>query len=170
MNLRDFLAWAKEAGALLEVEHAVNPHMELARVMVATDGRPVLFDALAGYPGWCAVAGVCAQREHFAVALGCAVPELVGRMADALANPTPPPLVESAPCQEVVEKVVDLTRLPIPRYHPDDGGPYVTSGVAVIKDPEFGRNIAFHRLMRLDDHRFAARLVEKRGTHTAWEK
>ncbi|MFN2272916.1 MAG: UbiD family decarboxylase [Anaerolineae bacterium] len=170
MNLRDFLTWAKETRTLLEFERAVDPRLELARVMVATDGRPVLFDALTGYPGWRAIAGMCAQREHFAAALGCTVPELVGRMADALANPTPPPLVESAPCQEVVEKVADLTRLPIPRYHPDDGGPYVTSGVAVIKDPDFGRNIAYHRLMRLDDHRFAARLVERRGTHTAWEK
>jgi 2,5-furandicarboxylate decarboxylase 1 len=174
VNLRDFLAWAKETGTLLEVERAVDPHLELARVMVATDGKPMLFDALTGFPGWRAVAGMCAQREHFAAALGCAVPELVGRMAGALTNPTPPPLVESAPCQEVVVEAVDLTHLPIPRYHPDDGGPYVTSGVAVIKDPDFGRNIAFHRLMRLDEGRgaarFAARLVEKRGTHTAWEK
>jgi 2,5-furandicarboxylate decarboxylase 1 len=170
MDLRSFLVWAGETGALLEIESAVDPHFELARVMVATDSRPVLFDALAGYPRWRAVAGMCAQREYFAAALGCTVPELVGRMADALANPTPPPMVESAPCQEVVQKGVDLTRLPIPRYHPDDGGPYVTAGVAVIKDPDFGRNIAFHRLMRLDDHRFTARLVERRGTHTAWEK
>jgi 2,5-furandicarboxylate decarboxylase 1 len=174
MNLRNFLAWAKETGALLEVERAVDPHLELARVMVATDGKPVLFNALTGYPGWRAVAGMCAQREYFAAALGCTVSDLVGRMAQALANPTSPPMVESAPCQEVVEKVVDLTHLPIPRYRPDDGGPYVTSGVAVIKDPDFGRNIAFHRLMRLDDARgavrFTARLVERRGTHTAWEK
>jgi 2,5-furandicarboxylate decarboxylase 1 len=170
MDLRSFLVWAGETGALLEVERAVDPHFELARVMVAIDGRPVLFDALAGYPRWRAVAGMCAQREYFAAALGCTVPELVGRMADALANPTPPPMVESAPCQEVIEKGGDLTRLPIPRYHSNDGGPYVTAGVAVIKDPDFGRNIAFHRLMRLDDHRFTARLVERRGTHTAWEK
>ena len=79
-------------------------------------------------------------------------------------------LIRHAETVWFIEKVVDLTRLPIPRYHADDGGPYVTSGVAVIKDPDFGRNIAFHRLMRLDDHRFAARLVERRGTHTAWEK
>jgi UbiD family decarboxylase len=170
MDLRGFLAWAEKVGMLVEVECAVDPNLELAGVMAATDGRPVLFDALSGHPGWCAVAGVCAQRAHFAAALDCTVAELVGHMADALANPTPPPLAESAPCQEVVERAVDLTRLPIPRYRPDDGGPYVTSGVAVIRDPDFGRNIAFHRLMRLDEQLFTARLVEGRGTHTAWEK
>jgi 2,5-furandicarboxylate decarboxylase 1 len=167
MDVRGFIAWASEAGALVEFGRAVALHLELARVMYALDGQPVLFRALDGFPGWQAVAGVCAQRQHFAAALGCAVSDLVHRMADALARPVPPPVLDSGPCQEVVEARVDLTRLPIPRYHPDDGGRYVTAGVAVIKDPDFGRNISFHRLMVLDESHFAARLVEGRGTHTA---
>jgi UbiD family decarboxylase len=170
MNTRCFLAWALQAGSLLEIDRAVDPHLEMARVMFALDGKPVLFDTLTGHPGWRAVAGICAQREHFAAALGCTVPELVSRMAGALASPSPPSMVGAAPCQEVAQETVDLTRVPIPRYHPDDGGPYITSGVAVINDPDFGRNISFHRLMRLGERTFAARLVEKRGTHTAWEK
>ncbi|MCP4539250.1 MAG: UbiD family decarboxylase [Chloroflexi bacterium] len=167
MNIRNFVEWARETGAMIEIERAVDPHLELARVMYALDGRPVLFRALDGFPGWQAVAGVCAQREHFAAALGCTVPDVIHRMADAMAHPMLSPLLDSGPCQEIVEAEVDLTRLPIPRYHPDDGGPYVTSGVAIIQDPEFGRNVAFHRLMVLDERRFAARLVEQRGTHTA---
>jgi UbiD family decarboxylase len=167
MNVRSFIEWAREAGTLVEIEHAVDPYLELARVMCALDGQPVLFHAPDGFPGWQTVAGVCAQREHFAAALGCTVSDLIQRMADAMAHPTPPPVLDSGPCQEVIEAEVDLTRLPIPRYHPGDGGPYVTSGVAVIKDPDLGRNISFHRLMMLDERRFAARLVEQRGTHTA---
>jgi UbiD family decarboxylase len=170
MDLREFLVWAERQDVLTDIDAAVDPHLELAQVMVATDGRPVLFNALTGFPGWRAVAGMCARREYFAEALGCSVPELVSHMAVALANPTPPPMVGTAPCQEIIEEAVDLAHLPIPRYHPGDGGPYITSGVAVIKDLDFGRNLAFHRLMRLDDHRFAARLVERRGTYTAWEK
>jgi UbiD family decarboxylase len=174
MNPRDFIAWAAKTGSLVEIERPVDPHLELARVVYALDGQPVLCHTLTGFPGWRAVTGVCAQREHFAAALGCTVSDLVHRMADALANPIPPPVIDAAPCQEVVRESVDLGGLPIPHYHPGDGGPYVTSGVAVIKDPDLGRNIAFHRLMRLDKGheatRFAARLVEQRGTHTAWEK
>ena len=170
MEIKEFITWASETGNLIEIEQAVDPHLEMARVMHALDDRPVLFRVLAGFPGWQAVAGVCAQREHFAAALGCAVPDLVHRLADALANPSPPPVLDSGPCQEIAQERVDLTRLPILRYHPDDGGRYVTSGVAVIKDPDLGRNISFHRLMLLDERRFAARLVEGRGTHTAWTK
>ncbi len=170
MEIREFTTWARQTGHLVEIKRAVDPHLELARVMHALDDRPVLFRALSGFPGWRAISGVCAQRQHFAAALGCEVSDLVHRMADALANSTPPPVLDSGPCQEVVEEQVDLTRLPIPRYHPADGGRYVTAGVAVIKDPDFGRNISFHRLMLLDEHRFAARLIEGRGTHTALRK
>jgi 2,5-furandicarboxylate decarboxylase 1 len=169
MEIKEFITWARETGNLVEIELAVDPHLELGRVMYALDGRSVLFRALAGFPGWRAIAGVCAQRQHFAAALGCTVPELVHRIADAMVHPTPPPVLDSGlcPCQEVVEADVDLTRLPIPRYHPADGGRYVTAGVAVITDPDFGRNISFHRLMLLNERRFAVRLVEGRGTHTA---
>jgi UbiD family decarboxylase len=65
---------------------------------------------------------------------------------------------------------VDLTGLPILTHLPTDAGPYVTSAVAIIKDPDFGRNASYHRLLRLDGRRFAARIVERRGTHTALGK
>jgi len=170
MEIKEFITWGRETGNLLEIKQAVDPHLEMARVMHALDDRPVLFHTLTGFPGWRAVSGVCARREHFTAALGCTVPDLACRMADALANPSPPPVLDSGPCQEIAQEQVDLTRLPILRHHPGDGGRYVTSGVAVIKDPDFGRNISFHRLMVLDERRFAARLVEGRGTHTALGK
>jgi UbiD family decarboxylase len=143
--------------------------LELARITFALGERPVLFQELSDHPGWRALSGMCAQRETFAEALGCTVPGLIERATAALERPRTPPVVDSGPCQAVVEPL-DLRRLPIPRYHPDDGGPYITSGVMVIKDPDFGRNISFHRLMLLDERRFSARVVEGRGTHTALTK
>ncbi|HET90743.1 MAG TPA: UbiD family decarboxylase [Chloroflexi bacterium] len=170
MDMRTFLAWAETSGDLVEIERGVAPHLELAQIMHALDGRPVLFRTLTGFSDWQAVAGICAQRRYFAAALNCVESDLIHRIADGLAHPLPPPLLDAGSCQEVVQAQVDLTRLPIPRYHPDDGGPYVTSGVAVIKDPDWGRNISFHRLMRLDERRLVARIVEGRGTHTALAK
>ncbi len=166
MDLRRFLKWAADHGTLAQVEGVVDPHLELARLISALDGRPALFQELAGHPGWRLVSGLCGQRETFAAALGCSVGELVPRMAEALEAPQKPPVLDQGPCQAVVEPA-DLTSLPIPRYHPDDGGPYITAGVTVIRDPIYGRNVSFHRLMMLDERRFAARIVEGRGTDTA---
>ncbi len=170
MDLRSFVEWAREKKSLVEIEQAVAPRFELARVMHALDGRPILFPVLSDFPGWRALSGACAQREHFAAALECTVPDLIKKMANVIDNPEKPPLLESGPCQEIVEERVDLTRLPIPRYHPEDGGPYITAGVAIIKDPRLGRNACFHRLMLHDERRLVARIVEGRGTHTALHK
>jgi len=96
--------------------------------------------------------------------------QLIGKMTDALAHPVTPEMVESAPCQQVVEHAVDLRRLPILTHLPTDRAPYITAGVAVICDPDYGRNVSFHRLMVLGPCTLAARIVEGRGTDTAWKK
>jgi UbiD family decarboxylase len=166
MDVRRFLEWAKDDDVLVTIDRPVDPYLELARLVFALDGKPILFQELSGHPDWRMMSGMCARRETFAAALGCSVAELIPRMAEALEAPQAPPVLDRGPCQAVVEPV-DLTRLPIPRYHPEDGGPYVTAGVSVINDPVLGRNVSFHRLMVLDETRFAARIVEGRGTHTA---
>ena len=130
----------------------------------------MLFNHVIGYPDWRVLTGLASSRRHFALALGCEPNQLLFRMADAFAAPQPAPVVESAPCQEVVHRPGDLNSLPILKHLPDDAGRYITSGVLVTRDPDTGLNASYHRLLQLDDHRFAARLVENRGTHTAWMK
>jgi UbiD family decarboxylase len=104
------------------------------------------------------------------MALGVEADRLMFSLAQAMENPTAPPVLANGPCQEVVEAGVDLNSLPILTHLPADAGPYVTAGVAIIKDPDYGRNASFHRLLRLDERRFVARIVERRGTHTAIDK
>jgi 2,5-furandicarboxylate decarboxylase 1 len=168
-DLRAFLEWADESGQLVTVSQPVDPHLEMARAIHALEGRPVLFTD-PGRPGWRVASGICTRREHFSWALGTAVREIVPRLIGALEQPVTPPMVEAAPCQEVVDRAPDLGRLPILKHLADDGGPYVTAGVAVIRDPDTGRNCSFHRLMQIGPHSFTARIVEGRGTDTAWRK
>lgn len=62
----------------------------------------------------------------------------------------PPVLVpsEQAPCREVVltGDAVDLDRFPWIRNNPADGGRFISSGCAVMEDPELGRNVGTYRL------------------------
>jgi 2,5-furandicarboxylate decarboxylase 1 len=170
MDMRTFIAELDAAGELHHITTRVSPTFEVARVLARHDGQPLLFEQLEGYPEWRLAAGFVAQRSHFARVLGVEVQALIPRIIDALAHPVKPPLIENAPCQEVVATDVDLERIPIPRYHPLDGGPYITTGVAVIEDPDYGRNLSFHRLMRIGKDRLVGRIVEQRGTDTAWRK
>jgi len=169
MSLREFLDKLEQAGKLVRVSRQVDPYLEMARLINALDGQPVLFERVRGSE-FRVVSGICSRRDFFALDLGVPPDRLLFELAQAFARPAPPPLVEAGPCQEVVERQVDLNRLPILTHMPADGGPYITSGVAVIQDPDFGRNVSYHRLMQLDERHFTARIVEGRGTHTAMGK
>jgi len=169
MSLRDFLQLAKASEKLVTVEEEADRHLEIAAMAARLDGRPLLFKNVHGYdiP---VVIGVCGDRELMARSLGVERVALLSTLTRALEHPEPPPLVTDAPCQQVVERDVDLNRIPILTHLPGDGGPYVTSGVAIVKDRDFGRNMSFHRLMQIGPNRFAARIVEGRGTATALSK
>ncbi len=91
-------------------------------------------------------------------------------MVRALRAPVSPVQLDHAPCQDVIIEDVNLDGLPILTHFAEDGGPYVTSAVAVVMNPRLGRNLSFHRLMRVGPRTFTARLVEGRGLHTAWRE
>lgn len=170
MSFRTFLEQAAHSGDLITIDKPINTTFELANVAHALEGRPVLFNHPDGYPGWRVCAGPCSDRRYFAMSLGVPLNQLTHHLAQALENPVPPPMIESAPCQEVVVEAVNLYELPILLHLPQDAGHYIASAVVITKDPELGRNMCYHRLLRLDEKHFAARIVERRGTHTAMSK
>jgi len=177
MSLRDFIEQARQAGYLVEIHREVSPHLELARVAAALDGKPVLFHRVTGnkFP---VIVGVGSAREYYARTLGVSADRLLPALANALEHPRPPEIVESGACQQVVESDVDpstslrasLDRLPILTHLPTDPAPYITAGVAIIRDPDYGCNVSFHRLMVTGPRTVVARIVEGRGTDTAWRK
>ncbi len=170
MSFRDFIQRADESGDLIRIDRSVRTTYELANVAHALDGKLVLFNQIDGHPGWQVCAGACSDRRYFSLDLGIPVSELLPALAHALKNPEQPPIVERGPCQEVVLEDFDLGDLPILLHLPQDAGHYIASNVVIIKDPDLGRNMCYHRLLRLDEKHFAARIVEKRGTATALSK
>jgi len=163
MNLRDFIAASTD---LVRISKPVSSHLEAAGVIATLDGRPVLFDRIDGRSRL--LSGVLTSRERIAAAMGATTRELLLRLAGAMANPIPPPMVDQAPCQEVVDTDPDLGRLPILKHLEGDGGRYITAGVAIIRDAEFGRNSCYHRAMVIGPRRCAVRVIQGRGTDNAW--
>src|SRR5213075_3427640 len=64
-------------------------------------------------------------------------------------RPIPPRRVNGSPTREVtfVGDDVDLYKLPVPMSSIYDGGPMITAGVVIAKDPEFGINAGMYRFM-----------------------
>lgn len=170
MSFRGFIRQAEESGYLVTIDRPVSTEFELANVAHALDGRPVLFNNITAHPGWRVCAGACSAREYFSMSLGVPVDQLTAHLARAAEETTTPPIVESGACQEVILEDFDLHDLPILLHLPEDAGHYIASNVVILEDPEYGRNMSYHRLLRLDERRFAARIVEKRGTDSAMNK
>jgi 2,5-furandicarboxylate decarboxylase 1 len=170
MSFRHFIEKVRQSGDLVEINRPVDTTYEVANVAHALEGKPVLFNTIKDYSGWRICAGPCSDRKFFSIDLDVPIPGLMHHLAKAIENPALPPLVETGFCQEVVVEDVNLNHLPILFHLPDDAGHYIASNVVIIKDPDLGRNMCYHRLLRLDEKTFAARIVENRGTYTAMQK
>ena len=170
MKFRRLLKQLDMEGKLTRISEAVSTEYELAGIIDALEEKPVLFENVkeSNIP---VVAGLVSSKDLIAKSLNVEKQQLLYKLADAIRKPLPSPnVVEKGECQQVIDNNVNLTKLPIMRYAEKDGGKYVASAIVIIRDPEFGRNMCFHRLMLLDEKRFVARIVENRGTDTALRK
>lgn len=170
MSLRRFIEQAAASGDLITINREVDTTFEVANVAHALEGRPVLFNKIKNYPEWRIIAGPCGDRKFFCMDLNVQQDELLNHLANAVENPIEPEVVENAPCQEVILREFDLNDLPILLHLPQDAGHYIASNVVITNDPEYGRNMCYHRLLRLDSNHFAARIIERRGTYNAMQK
>lgn len=169
MNLRDTISDLEKKGMLLKVKKEVSTKYEMAEILAALDGRPVIFENVKGHD-MRVVGNLNSSRDLVAFALSAKKENLLHMLSKAINNPKSPKVIKIAPCQEIIEPYVDLYKLPIMTYLKEDGGPYIPSAIIVIKDPEHGRNVCFHRLMLLGKDTLAARIVENRGTYNALKK
>ncbi len=169
LGFRNFLEQLDEYGELKRIRKEVSTEYEIAGIIDALGEKPVFFEKVkeSSIP---VVGGLVSSKDLIARALNIKKEQLLHKLSNAIGNPVRPDVVNKGECQEIVEKDVDLTKLPIMRYTEKDGGKYIASAICIIKDPELGRNTCFHRLMLLDKNRFVARIVEERGTDTALKK
>jgi 2,5-furandicarboxylate decarboxylase 1 len=170
LGFRTFIEQLEKNGELTRIKREVSTEYEMAGVIEALGEKPVYFEKVkeSSTP---VVGGLLSSKDLIARGLGTSKDQLLPKLSQAIDHPVPQEVVAEGACQEVVETDVDLTKLPIMRYTMKDGGKYVPSAVAIIKDPELkAQNMCFHRLMLLDKNHFVARIVENRGTDTALKK
>ncbi|MCL5942832.1 MAG: UbiD family decarboxylase [Actinobacteria bacterium] len=140
-DLREALEAFRAAGRLLEVARPVSPRYELAAVIAAaarTREAALLFTAVRGHTAPVA-ANVMYAREALAQAMGVAPPELVERFRERLQTPLAPRSVTTAPVNAQVAEPVDLGQWPVLTHYEHDSGPYITTGMAAVRDPTTGR-------------------------------
>lgn len=148
-DFRSFLERLEAAGQLRRVTRTVDPRFEVSALLLLRNAGPAqFFQSVAG--SCVAIVGNALNaRSRFALGLGIIETDLDAACAKAVRATIPPVVIETAPVHEVVHRApLDLPALlPVPTWFEHEGGPYITAGVIIAKDPETGlRNVSIARL------------------------
>ena len=169
----DFIGTLEKEGELVRVKHFVDPQLEMAEIvdrisksnqnkaiLFENTGKefPVLINAMGSYKRICLALGVknldeiaggitklfhqlSAPKEGFLEKL-----KLLPQLGE-IASWMPIQSNKRGACQEVIMDQPDVTRLPVMKCWPEDGGNFITLPVVNTIDPYTGsRNVGMYRM------------------------
>jgi len=141
-DFREFLDTLRRHGELIDVNRPIDLVYDVAKALKqsnACNGPAFVFNQNGTeYP---LVAGVYSTRSKALLAFEATEDTIFEKVLSGLDYPIAPKHISGeALCHEVVltGDALDITRFPIPTYSPKDGGPFITPGIVVSKDPESG--------------------------------
>jgi 2,5-furandicarboxylate decarboxylase 1 len=146
-NFRQFLDRLRQAGELIDLHQPVD--IRHIATLVDQAQTALCFHNIIGYdiP---VVSGIIRSRERAIMAMGCETyQEIEAKLKQAIDHPIAPKMVKTSPTREMsqIGDDVDLYKLPIPMSSIFDGGPMITAGIAIARDPELGMNSGIYRFI-----------------------
>ena len=151
-TFRDWVNYLDSTGLLARVNKNIDQKHQLAALSKKVETRKaVLFESVGNY-SMPVVSNICFSRDCYSWCMETQREYLVEHILKAIDQPEPCACMDNAPFKEnVIQNDVDvLNELPVPTYHEDDAGPYITGGIIIAKDLETGkRNASIHRLQVL---------------------
>ncbi|MBS3793476.1 MAG: UbiD family decarboxylase [Candidatus Thorarchaeota archaeon] len=169
MTLDDHIEELRTEDRIAVVAEPASKRLEIAGILKALEPRPALFENVSD-SSFQVAGNLFCTKNQIADYFGIGVEKLIPTLTKAIEEKSPPEEIDNAPCQEVVRDTVDLDELPILKHNEVDGGPYISSGVVVAADPEYGQNLDFHRAMQTSKDKMVTRVVRGRDFHTFLER
>ncbi|MBI4317976.1 MAG: UbiD family decarboxylase [Chloroflexi bacterium] len=169
-DFRSFIKLIEETdpSVIKRFKEEVKPEYEITALMMEYEKMhyyPLLvFENVKGYdiP---VMTNVIGTRKRIAASLGIGASELVDVYSHRSKTRPEPKLLSEAPLQEnvYIGDQVDLKRLPILTHFPIDGGPYITAGLVVTKDPYSGAStLGYHRMQLKGKNRLGISLHSRK--------
>jgi len=183
-DLRTWIEKLQAEGELKRVTARVDWDGEIAEIrrqVLAQRGPAILFENIKDHEAtWCTrlLAGDLARSSRVALMLGMPKdtprPDVLRLLRKRLKEPIAPEHVATGPVKENVLKSedVDLFQLPVPRWHPLDGGRYINTWCGVVTmDPEDGeQNVGLYRGMILSKNKIGVLLIPAKGWGVHYDK
>ncbi len=176
-DLQEFVDLLESKGELIRVQAEVDPELEITEIadrVMKAGGPALLFENVKGSE-MPVLINAFGSEKRMALALGVSDLDEIGeeireliKLAmegenDSLLGKLKilpklndlaklfPKTVSKAPCQEVISLEPDLTKLPVLKCWPQDGGRYITLPLVFTKNPKTGKqNCGMYRLQIYD--------------------
>ncbi len=171
-DIRDFIQLLEKSGELVRIKEYINPHLEITEITDRISkkyGPALLFENTGtGFP---LLINAMGTEKRMAMALGVEhlddLPKSMETLIKTMTVPRitllekikmlpqlgeiaswmPAVIKGRGPCQEVIMKDPDVTRFPVLKCWPEDGGPFLTLPVIQTLDPHTGtRNVGLYRM------------------------
>ncbi len=146
-KFRGFLERLRNERELTDIRQAVD--IRHIATLVDQSEQALFFHNVIGY-SMPVVSGIVRTQKRAALGMGVSdYGDIEARLEQGIREPIPPRHVETAPHKEVIQvgDDVDLFKLPVPMSSIYDGGPMITAGIVMAKDPEYGINSGMYRFM-----------------------
>lgn len=146
-TFRAFLERLRAAKELVDIPQPVDSR-HIATLVDQAD-KALMFHKVIGYD-MPVVSGIIRSQKRAIMGMGCnSYREIETRLQQGIDHPIAPKHVQRSPAKEVIRtgKEVDLFGLPIPMFSIYDGGPMITAGITIARDPEFGLNSGIYRFL-----------------------
>lgn len=171
-SLLDFILKLEKEGELVRIKEYVNPHLEIPEITdrISKQYGPALLFENTGYD-FPLLINSMGTEKRMAMALGVDKLDDIALQMDGLfkmltkpkenlldklkmlpqlgeiASWMPKVVSGKGACQEVIMKEPDITKLPVLKCWPEDGGPFLTLPIIHTKDPLTGiRNVGLYRM------------------------
>src|SRR5574338_454279 len=146
-TFRECLERLRGARELIDIRQPVD--IRHIATLIDQSDKALLFHDVIGY-NMPVVSGIIRSSERAILSMGCeSYREIEEKLQRGIDHPIAPRYVETSAHKQVIKvgDEVDLFSLPIPMSSIYDGGPMITAGVTIAKDPEYGLNSGIYRFM-----------------------
>ena len=171
-SLREFIQQLEAAGELIRIKEYVNPELEITEITDRISknqgpallfentgtGIPFLINAFGSEKRMCLALGVnhlddvTSRIELLFKTLMKPKDNIIEKLKmlpqlSQMASWMPKVVSGKGACQEVINMNPDITKFPVMKCWPEDGGPFITLPIIHTKDPNTGiRNVGMYRM------------------------
>ena len=146
-DMRGFVDRLRAAGELIDLHQPVD--IRHIATLVDQSDKALMFHKVIGYD-MPVLSGIVRTQKRAIMSIGVETfREIEDKLQIGIDNPIGPQRVETSATEEIIltGDQVDLFKLPVPMSSIYDGGPMITAGVVMARDPEYGINSGVYRFM-----------------------